>query len=184
MAKTPAEPYYPGNVPDNLPALITFLYDELWRISRALTEFPVGMNVAQQASGVPVSTVPQEFRLFENELGNPVLDLPGGGWDNVTGEWTVPLNGLFQINVNSVVQPFGGGNKDYAAILHMYVNDVELWSNTDVGDDAYPLSCALSISGFLKHLDVVRWTIELVHDQFVGTTQVTSFASLTSTAQE
>ena len=182
MAKQPAEPYFPGNLPDTLTGLIAFLYDELWRISRALTEFPVGMNVGQSVGGVPITTIPTEFRLFEGEQA--LLDLPGGGWDVALGEWTVPLNGLFQINANCVVEPFGAGNKDYAATLRLYVNDVATWQNTDVGDDAFTLSCTLAISGSLKQGDVVRWSIGLVHDQFVGVTTVTSFASLSSTAQE
>ena len=182
MGKQAAEKYYPGTIPDTLPALIAFLYDELYRISAALAAFPVGVNVAQVAVGVPVTTIPTEFRLFEGAAAD--LDLPGGGWDSVTGEWTVPLNGIFQINANCVVDAFGAGNKDYAATLRLYVNDVATWQNSDVGDDAYNLSCTLAISGVLKHLDVLRWSIELVHDQFVGVTNVVSFASVTSTAQE
>ena len=182
MAKRPADRYHPGNLPDSLPGLIQFLYDELWRIADALNRFPVGLNVDETLLAVPISPVPAEYRLFEGETA--ALDLPGGGWDVPLGEWTVPLNGLYQINMNTVIDPFGSGNKDYAAKLRLYIDDVETWSNTDVGDDAFPLSCSLAISGLISRESVVRASIELVHDQFTGTCDVSSFMGITSTAQE
>lgn len=180
MAKRPAERYVPANIPDTLPALVQFLYDELWRISRALNEFPVGLNVTEDQAGISVDTTPQETRLFEGV--DPTLDLPGGDWNNPLGEWTVPLTGLYQININAVVAPFGSGNKDYAAKIVLYVNDVETWANTDVGNDQFPLSCTLSVSGLLSISDVVRITIVLQHEQFTGVTSVNAFMTTAITA--
>ena len=182
MSKRPSEKYYPGNVPDTLPALVQFLFDELFRISEAIRAFPVGMNVKEARIGVPITTTPTEDRLFEGAAAD--LDLPGGGWDSVLGEWTVPVNGLYQININSVVAPFGAGNKDYAAEIKLYIDNVERWSNADAGQDNFRLSCSLAASGFLFRESVIRVTITLVHDQFVGSTTVTSFMGITSTAQQ
>ncbi len=182
MAKRPAEKYYPGNIPDTLPALIQFLYDEFWRISEAISAFPVGLNVIELEPSVPVDTTPVEFRLFEGEAF--ILDLPGGGWDQVLGEWTAPVSGLYQINMNSIIEPFGSGNKDYAAKLRLYIDNVERWANSAVGDDAFSLSCSLAVSGYIARESIVRATIELVHEQFTGTSQVNSFIGISSTAKE
>jgi hypothetical protein len=182
MAKQPSEKYYPGNIPDTLPALVQFLFDELWRISRALNEFPVALNVSEIEIGVPVTTTPTEFRLFEGET--PILDIPGGSWDIALGEWTAPVTGLYQINVNTVTTGPGAGNKIWGVVVRLYVNDIQRWENTDVGDDAFKLSCALSVSGRLLREDVVRLTITLEHEQFVGSTDVESHLSLINVAQE
>lgn len=180
MPKLPQERYQPGNLPETLPGLLSFLYDELWRIARALNAFPIGMNVREDAIAVPVDTTPTEHRLFENVT--PTLDLPGGNFNEPLGEWTAPASGIYQVNVNSVVDPFGAGNKDYAAKLRIYIDDIEAWSNTDVGDDAYTLSCSMAISGLLERGEVIRFTLELVHEQFTGNTTVTSFMSISATA--
>ena len=62
MSKRASERYVPGNIPDTLPGLVQFVYDELPRISQALNEFPVGLNVAQAEPAVPIGTVAVEFR--------------------------------------------------------------------------------------------------------------------------
>ena len=182
MAKQPSERYVPGNIPDTLPGLIQFLYDELPRISQALNEFPVGLNVAQSEPGVPITTIPATFRLFEGETA--LFDLPGGGWDVALGEFTIAVTGLYQLNIVSDVLPFGAGNKDYAANLVFLINDVEVFAAGNVGQDNFRLGCAIAISTFLVQGDVIRATIELVHDSFVGTTTVTSFMGISSTAQQ
>jgi hypothetical protein len=178
--KVPTEPYYPGNLPDTLPGLIQFLYDELWRISTAIRPFPISNNVQEVQAGIPVDTTETQFRLFEDAI--PSLTLPGGQWDILLGEWTAPANGIYQININNVIEPFGTGNKDYAARLHIYVNDVEIWTNTATGADNFILSCALAVSGRLLEGDVMRCTIGLVHEQFTGVTTVTSFWTLFAAA--
>ncbi len=182
MSKRPSERYVPGNIPDTLPGLVQFLYDELPRISQALNEFPVGLNVNQSEPAVPIGTVAVEFRLFEG--ATPTLDLPGGGWNSVTGEWTVPVSGLYQINANVLIGAFGAGQFDYGGTLRFYVNDVVIFLNSDAGQDDFDLSCSLAISGFLLRDDVVRWTIALQHQQQTGTVPVVATASMTSTAQE
>lgn len=182
MPKFPVERYRPAELPDIGPALLTHLYDEFTRISQALVAFPVALNVSEVQAGVPVDQTPTEFRLYE--AAPFILDLPGGGWDQPLGEWTVPTTGLYQINMNAIIQPFGAGNKDYAAKLRLYIDDVEIWANASVGDDAYELSCSLSASGRLIRESIVRASIALVHEQFTGITTVDSFMNLTQVAQE
>lgn len=182
MAKRPSEKYVPGNIPDTLPGIVQFLYDELPRIAQALNEFPVGMNVSENQPGVPITTTPTEFRLFQTET--PGFDLPGGGWDVALGEWTVPVNGFYQFNLVAEISPFGAGNKDYACELHFYVDDAIVFTSGNVGDDAFPLGTAIAISTFLIRESKVRATIVLEHDQFVGTSTVLSFMGIANTAQE
>ncbi len=182
MAKRPSEKYYPGNIPNTLPALVQFLYDELPRIAQALNEFPVGLNVDQAEAAVPIGIVAVEFRLFEG--ATPSLDLPGGGWDSILGEWTVPVSGLYQLNANVIIGAFASGQFDYGATLRVYSNDVELFQNSDAGQDDFDLSCNLSISSFVLRDAVLRWTIALQHQQQTGTVPVVATAGVTSTAQE
>jgi len=182
MPKRPSERYVPGDIPDTLPGLIQFLYDELPRIAQALNEFPVGVNVQQSVPGVPINLIPTTFNLF---IGEPFdFDLPGGGWNSATGEWTAPVSGLYQLNLVADVTPFGTGNKDYAANLEFLVNDLVVFSAGNVGQDDFRLGTAIAISSFLTRGDVLRATITLVHDSFVGSTTVTAFMGISSTAQQ
>ena len=176
------ERYEPGLIPDTPAGLIQFLQDELPRISAALNKFPNGVGVAASYPAVPVTTTPTEYRLFEGALSN--YDLPGGGWNSVTGEWTCAASGLYQVNLNAQVSPFGSGNKDYGADLRLYIDDVEIWNSTAVGDDAYPLACSISVSGRLQRESIIRATITLVHDSFTGTCAVDANMSISSTALE
>ena len=180
--KPNSERYVPGLIPDNPAALIQFLQDELPRISAAMNRFPNGVGVDANYPAVPVTTVPTEYRLFEGALSN--YDLPGGGWDPTTGEWTCAASGLYQINLNAVVSPFGLGNKDYGATLRLYINDVEQWTSPAVGDDAYQLTCSISVSGRLVRESVIRATITIAHDSFTGNCPVDANMSISSTALE
>lgn len=178
--KQQPDKYVPANLPDTLPGLIQFLYDELWRISAAMNKFPTAISVAQTALDVPITPIPTEFRMFEGIA--PEYDLPGGGWDLALGEWTCTANGIYAVFINVLVSPFGAGNKNYACELRLYVNDVEAWHNSDAGPDDFELGAALAASGMLKRDDVVRATLTLVHDQFTGDTDVMAGMSITSTA--
>ena len=182
MAKQPSERYVPGNIPDTLPVLIQFLYDELPRISQALNEFPVGLNVSQSVPGVPINLIPTTFNLFINEVA--LFDLPGGGWNEATGEYSIAVTGLYQLNIVTDVTPFGAGNKDYACQLEFLKNDVVIFAAGNVGQDDFRLGCAIAISTCLVRGDILRATITLVHDSFVGSTTVTAFMGISSTAQQ
>lgn len=182
MSKQPPPRYTPGNLPDTGDGLIQFLFDELPRIAAALNKFPSGMSVSQAVNDVPVTTVPTEFRLFEDEPAN--FDIPGGGWDIPLGEWTVPATGLYVVTANVLVAPFGAGNKDYAVQLTLYIDNVQLWRGASVGQDNLEIGASVSAVGRAVRDSVIRATITLVHDQFVGTTTVTAQMGITSTVQE
>ena len=182
MAKRNPDRYVPGNLPNTTEGLIQFLYDELPRISAAINRLPAGVSVKEVAAAIPITTIPTEFRLFEGETPN--YDLPGGGWDITLGEWTIPATGLYQLNGNAIVDPFGSGNKDYAATLTLYENDISIFENSAVGDDAFPLAVSMALSGRLQREDVIRMALTVVHDQFVGNTTYTASMSATSTALE
>lgn len=172
MVKRVTDKYVPSQIPETLPGLVQFFYDELPRIAAAINEAPSAVNVNQSVAGVPITTVPTEFRLFEGEL--PKNDLPGGGWDSVAGEWTILVSGFYQVNLVANITPFGSGNKDYAASLNLYKNNGLLFTTGNVGDDAFDLGTAMAMSIDLLREDVIRTTITLVHDQFVGNTTVQS----------
>ena len=180
--KRPSEKYVPADIPDTLPGLVQFLYDELPRISQALNEFPVGLNVAQSEPAVPIGTVEVQFRLFEG--ATPSFDIPGGGWDSVLGEWTAPVSGLYQINANVIIGAFGSGQFDYGATLRLFINDVESFLNSDAGQDDFDLSCGMPISTFLQRESVLRFTIGLQHQQQSGTVAVIATLGISSTAQQ
>ena len=180
--KVPVDRYRPGTLPDTGDDLIQFLFDELVRIAAAINTFPVALNVSESQAGVPVDTIPTEFRLFEGV--DPLLSIPGGYWDNPLGEWECAASGLYMVNVNVTVQPFGSGNKDYACSLTVYADDVEILSTATVGDDAFPLGAAIALGTFISRETKIRATITLVHDQFSGTTTVDAYMTIISTAIE
>ena len=181
MAKRNPDRYVPGNLPNTTEGLIQFLYDELPRISAALLALPAGISVRELAA-VPISPVEQETRLFEGET--PEFDLPGGGWDITLGEWTVPATGLYQLNGNIIVEPFGAGNKDWTVVLVLYRNDVEVFRNSAVGNDAFSLSCSMALSGRLQREDVMRMTVITQHEQFTGVSNYSAAWTASSTVVE
>ena len=174
MPKSIPLPYHPNPVPSQLDDVPRYLYDELVRIKEAFIEQPTAMAI-ETSFDYTVTTVLIWDRIFNDGVVVPTWDIPGGGFDNTTGEWTCPQDGLYSIDVQMTVQPYGAGNKDYYAGLRLYKDSggvVEYRETTDGGDDAIPLGVTLSGLIPLLQGDVLAVDAAVVHDQFVGTTTV------------
>lgn len=182
MAKPTTERYYPGNLPDDAQSLIPFLFDELWRISQAISEHIVGMAAQQLGLIVPTSPVPNEAQLF---IGATILsDLPGGWFDPATGAYTPQESGQYQISVNTVVEPFGTGNKLYNVELRIYIDGVLLWRSVSSGDDDQDLGASISLGARVLAGQAVTASVTIVHDQFTGDVIVDSYLSVNQTSAE
>ncbi len=182
MGKSTTERYYPGNLPDTPEALIPFLFDELWRIANSLQAHIVGCTVTQTQLSVATSPTPTEAPLF---IGGTIkTDLPGGGFNVVTGAYTAPETGLYTISVDSVVAPFGSGNKIYNCDLRIYVAGVLLWRSVDSGDDDQELGTSIAVGARVLAGQAVTCTITIKHDQFTGSVLVDSYLSINQTSAE
>ncbi len=182
MGKPTTEQYYPGNLPDEPQALIPYLFDELWRIAAAIRGHIVGANVTQTGLLVAVTPVPALAQLL---IGATILsDLPGGAFDPITGIYTVPENGQYQISVSSVIAPFGAGNKIYNVVLSILVDGVELWRAVDSGDDDQELGASISLGTQLLAGQEVTFWIESQHDQFTGNISIDTYMSMNQTSSE
>jgi hypothetical protein len=174
MTRSIPVPYYPYPIPTDINDIPRYLYEELQRIQIALVEQPTAFAIEDSAD-YTVTTILTWERLFDDGVIVPSWDVPGGSFDNTTGEWTCPQSGLYDINAQMTVQPYGAGNKTYYAGLRLYrLRDqtVEYREATDGGDDAIPLGVTLNGLVPLLQGDVLALDAAVVHDQFVGVATV------------
>lgn len=188
MAKPTPDRYRPGIVPDTPEALIPFLYDELYRIAIALYDHVVGLIVGQANLVVAVTPTPVWAQLL---VGSPAsVDLPGGGWHEAGGYWICPENGFYNISLNSIVAPFGAGNKIYNVVLQVNIADTEgapndsLMRMVDSGDDNLELGANVSFGAQLKQGNELTFWIQSQHDQFSGNLSVDSYLSIGQASAE
>jgi hypothetical protein len=177
--KRPTERYVPGNVPDTLPGLVQFLYDELWRIATAINPFPISLNIEQFELLADVAPLPQLTQLFVGSV--PIRELPGGAWDSASGRWVCPVSGVYQISINCRVEPFGAGNKIYQAVVSIVLDGDTadpVWSSTDNGPDDRPLGVNITLSGPVNEGQTLSAFVSLDDDQFTGQCVVDSYMSI------
>ena len=174
MSRSLPLPYNPNPVPSNRDDLPRYIYDELVRIKESFIAQPTALAI-EDSFDYPVTTVLTWERMFDGGVVVPTWDVPGGGFDNTTGEWTCPQYGLYSVNVQMTVQPYGSGNKDYYAGLRLYIDRggiIEYRESTDGGDDAIPLGVTLNGLLPIQQGDVLAVDAAVVHDIFVGVAPV------------
>jgi hypothetical protein len=171
MSKSLSIDYQPEPTPYTIEDLPRYVEQELNKIAQALENAsqPVALSVDEQGNFL-VTTIVTWVQVLIGETAG--WDVPGGSWDPTTGIYTVPQQGLYSVNAQLEVSPFGAGNKTYYAGLRLYRDRggvVEFVESTDGGDDAIPLG--VTISGLLPLLQGDRLGLEMtiVHDQFSGT---------------
>jgi hypothetical protein len=183
--KEPTARYSPGSIP-SVEGLPEFLQDELWRIATAISAFPVTLNIEQVGLIVPITPVPVTFRLFIGAL--PISEVPGGGWDSALGEWINPVNGIYNMSVNTNIEPFGQGNKIYESEVSIWADDNinpprEVWRTYANAPDDQFLSATISLSGPLVDQSKLWAELTVFDDQFSGDIIVNSYMSIVSTTK-
>jgi hypothetical protein len=176
MPRSLKQPYYPHPVPTDITDLPRYLRDEFDRISNSLVPEPVALSVSE-ADAFLVTTVVTWADLFIGEV--PGWEVPGGQFDQATGIWTNPKEGLYSIDLSMEVAPFGAGNKNYFAgvrILFTGPGAPITLTSTDGGDDSIPLGVTLSGLVPLNVGTTIECEATIVHDQFIGSADY--FASL------
>lgn len=174
-AASPAPSSNPGNI-------IRAVWDEFYRISNQIIALgqPVAVTL-QDSDTIPIGTVAVWERLFLNTT--PTWDVPGGNFDPVTGEWTSPQRGLFDITCIMTVQPFGIGNKNYYAglrVVKVFADgspDV-VYEITDGGVDDIPLGVTIAIAVPMLRGDKLYFEGTAVHENQVGTVDVDVLAQI------
>lgn len=168
MARSLSVPYSPAPVPRNPDDLPRYLEDEFQRIRQALIAQPVAFSI-QEDGTLPVDNV----LVWEQILigTDAEWDVPGGGWDPVTGMWTCPQAGLYQITYSIEVGAFGSGNKNYYAAIAIDISGstVERYETTDGGDDDIPLGVILTGLVFMLQGALVQFEASVVHENQTGT---------------
>ena len=177
MVKPLQEDYYPLPIPSDVAGLPRFLEEELERIKNALYAQPVALTVEEQALA-DVTLLPNWQRLFDGGT-TPIWEVPGGNFDNTTGEWTCPRDGLYQAFVSLRVEAFGTGNKSYYAGLRMTKANADGSPNkvieaADSGVDDFVLTVDLQFQTSVQAGAVLYVEGTSVHDQFTGTTDTTA----------
>ena len=162
-------PYTPGQVPTGVDGLPRFLADEFRRIQEALIAQPVAMAV-DETGDYAVGTVENWVRVFVG--ATPSWDVPGGNFDSVTGIWTCPQSGLYSLDANLKVEPYGAGNKNYFAGVRIEIDRggvITYKETTDGGVDNIPLG--VQLAGLIPLLQGDKLAVEMtiVHETFVGT---------------
>ena len=168
MPKKLIDRYTPGIIPDTPAGLIQFLYDELPRIQAALNPFAAGVGVSESALAVPIGQPGALYPLFVGQAPN--YDVPGGYWDAATGTWPVPEAGLYSIDLICQVQGLAApGAQDYVVNLNLEVDGVIVYTASNTGNDEFPLSCAISYTGYVERDSTISGSVVLDHDSKTGT---------------
>ena len=166
MPKQLPQTYEPTNPPNRFEDWHRWIDDELNRIRGALASNPVVMTVPGTGT-IGIDTTPTTITLGIGD--DPVLDVPQGSWNSITGEWTCSLGGLYTIAAQCFIAAFGPGNKTYQGTLEVFVNDISRSIQISGGADDVPLALNLNASLALIGKDIVRVELTTLHDQFTGT---------------
>lgn len=168
MVKSVIPAYVPNIVPSGVEDLPRFLNEELERIRQAMQAQPVALAV-EEVGDFAVTQIVTWERAFIG--ATPAWDIPGGNFDSATAQWTCPQTGLYSIDVQLEVAPFGAGNKNYYAgirIYHLSGQTVDYRESSDGGVDNVPLGVNMAGLVPLTQGDVVAVDMTVVHDTWVG----------------
>ena len=107
MSKELLQSYKPGPVPHRFDDLKAYIDDELNRIGNLIGDQQTGalLVVGEEVLLVPIDNTPSWNQLFVGE--QELIDLPDGGWDPVTGVYTVPYTGLYRISLEVQLDNIG-----------------------------------------------------------------------------
>jgi hypothetical protein len=172
MAKRPLEVYVPSQPPDAFIDWSAWITGELRRIAQSFREDLTGLYV--DCNG----TIPIAGTGTAEPIGigfDSILDRPGGSWDPLTGEWAVPVGGIYNISLLGRIEPFGAGNKSYFAEIEVWVDPVGADPyalravSVDSGLDDVPLGISIARPIQLNPGDKIQLRILAIHEQFTGT---------------
>lgn len=168
MGKPLPQDYTPSNPPTNFKNWHRWIVEELHRIGIKFRDNPVLVTVRTTGQSIDISPV---FTLEPLGVGvEPLVDFPGGNYDDLTGIWTCPLNGIYLITAAVEIAPFGTGNKSYQADLIIYKDGIEAGRAVDTAVDDVPLSVNLNAPVVFADGDEIRLDVGTIHAQFTGTT--------------
>jgi hypothetical protein len=172
MSRSISIPYQPNIVPTDPNELPRWLDVELNKIALALIAQPVAMAVKDEGPVIIGPAINWQTLFIGN---SPDWDVPGGDFNSTTGEWTCPESGLYSIDLQMEVAPFGLGNKNYYAGIAVVIDSggtITRYESTDGGDDNIPLGVSLSGLAPLLQGDVLHTEGTIVHENQTGTVDV------------
>lgn len=140
MARSLPQRYYPEPSPIRPDDYPRYLDQEFTRIADRFNQPPVYASI-QDTTTFDISPVLNTVVLG---LGVPAsLDVLGA-WDPVTGEFTIPQTGIWQLTSSAFLGAFGIGNKDYQIQLELLRDAVRVARNVQGGADNIALSVSLN----------------------------------------
>jgi hypothetical protein len=166
MAKPLPQEYAPSNPPTKFEGWHRWIVEELHRIARRFNSNPGLFIVRTEDQPVNISPVPTALRLGVG--GIPEVDYPGGDFDELTGIWTCPLDGVYMLTAAVEIAPFGTGNKAYQADIVLFKNAVEVARSIDSAVDDVPLSVNMKSPAIVLGGDELYLDLVTVHAQFTG----------------
>lgn len=169
IGKVVQQPYNPTNPPDEFQDWPRWLMEELFRIAGALRSDPVVMAV-DDTDTITIGTLPTTVILGIGDAS--VIDIPSGAWDPVTGIWTCPLDGIYQVTAQVYIPAFGSGNKTYFGSIEvneLAPNPKRIAVSFDGGADDVPLGITLAEPNLILAGTTIQATLTAEHEQFTGT---------------
>lgn len=168
MTRSLPRGYVPGVPPVDFKDWPRWIDWELNQIADRFNQPTVALAVTGSET-IAISPVLNTITLGIDDVPN--IDNQGG-WDPITGTYTVPQSGLWDGAVNASISAFGLGNKTYFALLEILVNGVVRAETTDGGSDDVPLGVSLTGPLILLQGDQVIIHLSTLHETFTGVSDV------------
>lgn len=176
-------PYRPNPPPvpsSETPELVRATWEELTRIAASLSDIDRPVSVAVSGvDSVAVGATATYSRLFDS-APSVEFEKPGGAFNAVSGVWTCPQDGLYQVTVNAELSPLSApAQKSYVGLIRRTLthaaggaDSVVIYSGGGL-DDQF-----LSVIGtrllVLQQGDTLRYDGAATHPTKTGTVTFTS----------
>jgi len=173
--KTVIERYIPANPPDGKQPgdFLRAIWDEFYRISRSLIGLDQPAAVAMSASEQVSVQVGQVWDRFFNEGITNFYEQPPGYFNQATGVWTAPTEGLYLFSSTITVPAFGSGNKQYFCEVRLTATPIigvpYVKIETAGGADDVPLQVTSVYLLPLQGGATVTVDVSISHDNQTGT---------------
>lgn len=160
MARSLPQRYYPEPSPIEPADYPRYLDQEFTRIADRFNQPPVYASV-DGADVIDISPVPNTVVLG---VGEDATYDTLGAWNPVTGEFTIPQTGIWQVTSTTFIEAFGIGNKTYEAELALIRDGVLVVRNIAGGADDVALSITMNSPFIADQGQLMRIELTASHE--------------------
>lgn len=186
MKRSAVLPYTPAN-PPNEPAgsrIVRPTWDEFYKLKQALQDLDRAVAVAVVSTkSVPIQATTVWTRLFNTNILYDYLQ-PPDQFNETTGVWTVPQEGLYDVTATIEIPAFPNpGSRLYEATLRTTGHPADGSPDRVVfskagGPDEASLRFTATIMRPLSAGDQIYFDIDLTEEAFTGSVNVTSVLNI------